>query len=271
MVSELQEIHAWAWRQLGRQVEKIVYHVYAEQEARETLAAVGADPSFENVAEDFDELRSQLEHLESAIAERDRSQVANLAESVEQLTDDLGVPTPAAMWAYIQEYVEQLQISEPVVLFAPAAPRIHIPQLIVSAQTSLFDMIKRDPDAVFGVGSREFEEMVAEIFAKRGYVVQLTQATRDGGRDIIAVREEMDIRNKYLIECKRYAPHRKVSIGVVQRLFGVKISEGATKAILATTSGFSAPAQAFASQHVWDLELKGYDTIMKWIREYHDA
>jgi HJR/Mrr/RecB family endonuclease len=36
---------------------------------------------------------------------------------------------------------------------------------------------------------RLFEEFVAELFHEFGYEVELTKRTRDGGRDVIAIRE----------------------------------------------------------------------------------
>ena len=37
--------------------------------------------------------------------------------------------------------------------------------------------------------SRILEEMIAEIFSGLGYDVELTKRTRDGGKDIIALRK----------------------------------------------------------------------------------
>jgi HJR/Mrr/RecB family endonuclease len=116
--------------------------------------------------------------------------------------------------------------------------------------------------------SRAFEELVAELFAARGFDVELTSATRDGGRDIIAVHETMGLRSRYLIECKRYAPQNRVGLAIVQRLFGVKMAENANKAIIATTSNFTRDAKSFAAQRVWDLDLKAYNDILQWVREY---
>jgi len=128
--------------------------------------------------------------------------------------------------------------------------------------------VRRNPQSLFTIAPRDFERLVAEIFRSKGFETELTRATRDGGRDIIAVHEVLGIRSRYLIECKRYAPHRKVTVELVQRLYGVKMAEAANKAILATTSGFTRDAAAFAAHHVWDLELKAYDDLMEWVKSY---
>jgi HJR/Mrr/RecB family endonuclease len=171
-------------------------------------------------------------------------------------------------WDDAHQTLEILAIQEPRLVAALPAPAIHIPQLIISAQSRLIEAVRRYPSALFSITPREFEEIVAEVFLQKGFEVTLTQATRDGGRDIIALHETMGIRSKLLIECKRYAPERKVGIAVVQRLYGVKVAEGATKALVATTSSFSKDARVFAQQRLWELDLKGYDDVIGWIRDH---
>lgn len=61
------------------------------------------------------------------------------------------------------------------------------------------------PDELKIMDRRKFEELVAELFGGFGYDVELTKHTRDGGRDIIAVKRE-EVQVKYLIECKRPNP-----------------------------------------------------------------
>jgi hypothetical protein len=121
-----------------------------------------------------------------------------------------------------------------------------------------------DQKELFRLGDRQFEELIAVIFGKMGYEVELTAKTRDRGRDVIAVkRSEVNVR--YLIECKRYAEDRKVGVEIVRALYGVKTDERATKAILATTSTFSAPAKEFFAEHVWELEPRDYKGTREWI------
>jgi HJR/Mrr/RecB family endonuclease len=128
--------------------------------------------------------------------------------------------------------------------------------------------IAKSPRLIHQISPRQFEEIVAELFAMNGYKVELTKMTRDGGRDIVAIYETMGISTKYLIECKRYAMSNKVSLGLVQRLFGVMVAEQANKAILATTSTFTKDARFFANTHMWDLDLKDYNDILMWINSY---
>lgn len=112
---------------------------------------------------------------------------------------------------------------------------------------------------------RQFEEFIAEIWSRFGYKVELTKHTRDGGFDICAIKKaEADVR--FLIECKRYEPSRKVDIAIVRALYSVRLTEHASKAILATTSSFTNIARRYFDEHIWELEPRDYDGIVEWVK-----
>jgi hypothetical protein len=174
------------------------------------------------------------------------------------------------IWNDTFALVDILESRRVELLFENRAELIQIPKLLITVNNSLFKLIEREPTRIFDIPPRLFEEMIAEIFNKNGFYVELTKATRDGGRDIIAIGNKLDIETKYIIECKRYAPHNKVGLSVVQRLLGVKIADDANKAILATTSSFTSDAISFVKRRcMWDVALKDYNDIMAWINNYN--
>lgn len=139
--------------------------------------------------------------------------------------------------------------------------------------SSLFDSklvqyFQNNPEAMKTMDRRNFEELVAEIFYGFGYEVELTQRTRDGGKDIIAIGKTNEIRSKYLIECKRPNPENHVGVGVVRELMGVKADEKATLAIAVTTTHFSNDAHAFQKRNQWELDLKEYNDLVNWLNNY---
>ena len=148
-----------------------------------------------------------------------------------------------------------------------------IPTLIeVSSRIDkrFIQITKRMPSLLFSLSPRQFEEFVAELFSEFGYTVELTAQTRDGGRDVIAIGHDV-VKSKFLIECKRFAPDRRVSVSAVRALYGVKHHEGATKAILATTAGFSRDAILFFEDHRWELEPRDYNGIVSWLQRFKDV
>lgn len=124
------------------------------------------------------------------------------------------------------------------------------------------------PHRLMSTTSRQFEEIVAEIFHGFGFRVELTAATRDGGRDVIAVGNEKIAATKYLIECKRYAAQNKVGVQPVRGLLGVVQDERATKGIIVTTSAFTTPAEELLKRQKWVLEGRDFEGLLAWLKEY---
>jgi hypothetical protein len=134
--------------------------------------------------------------------------------------------------------------------------------------SELLHEVNKNPAILYEIDPRQFEELIAHIFSLHGFKVELTKQTRDGGRDIIAVRSDLDIRSKYLIECKRYSITNPIGVELVRALYGVQMHEGANKAVLATTSRFTLAAQQFAKERnttEWAMDLKDINDIRRWV------
>lgn len=119
---------------------------------------------------------------------------------------------------------------------------------------------------------RVFEEIVAEIFRKFGYEIELTKKTRDGGKDIIALRKNGDkITEKLLIECKHW--QSKIDVKPIRNLIGVAITQNElpTGIILATTSTFTQDAKDLKINSTISvkLDLKDCNDILNWIGDYN--
>ncbi len=134
----------------------------------------------------------------------------------------------------------------------------------------LIEYFRTHPDELKVMNRRKFEELVAELFLRFGYDVELTQQTRDGGRDIIAVKKR-EVNVKYLIECKRPAPGNVVGVGAVRSLLGVVYNERPTMGILVTTAFFSKPAKLLFEENEWHLQGKDYDALVKWLDDYFNS
>jgi hypothetical protein len=152
-------------------------------------------------------------------------------------------------------------------------PSITIPQKAIEVvrfvDQELVRQLSNEPRDLHRLPPRKFEELIAELFRDRGWSVELTKQTRDGGSDIIAVRGDIGSHVKMLIEAKRYSPDRPIGVGLVRQLYAVRQLRHASKAMLATTSYFSPDAyKEFAEVIPWELELDDYDQILKWLKSY---
>lgn len=132
----------------------------------------------------------------------------------------------------------------------------------------LIHYLAQHPEKLHDLNPRKYEELVAEIFRDKGYQVELTPKSKDGGIDIRAFRRSDVGTLLTLIECKRYAPSNPVSVEIVRGLYGVTASEGATRAILATTSRFTGGAKSFQAQNKYKLHLADFEDMKVWLSNY---
>ena len=128
--------------------------------------------------------------------------------------------------------------------------------------------LSRDPNLMYGLPSRRFEEMVAKLFQDQGYDVSLTQATRDGGYDLMAVMKAGFSPLLLLVECKRYGPDRKVGVEVVRALNGVTDRMRANQGLIVTSSFFTRDASEEKRLIGHRMELKDYNDLTGWLMPY---
>lgn len=95
----------------------------------------------------------------------------------------------------------------------------------------------------------DFEHLVRELFGKifsgPGAEVRVTQASRDGGVDAVALDPDPIKGGKIVIQAKRYTG--TVGVSAVRDLYGTVMNEGANRGILVTTSNFGPDAYKFAN------------------------
>lgn len=84
---------------------------------------------------------------------------------------------------------------------------------------------------IFSLTSREFEILIAILYEALGYKVNLTKATRDGGKDIIAEINENERKEKVFVECKLYKTC-ELKKETVRALGYTMLSEEATRAVI---------------------------------------
>lgn len=97
-----------------------------------------------------------------------------------------------------------------------------------------------------GLSSRQFENLAERLYDRLEYETELTQPTRDGGRDVIA-KIDNGIKNEILIvECKRYTG--SVGFDIVQRLNGALHHDRANRGVVITSGRFTVHARKLANE-----------------------
>jgi restriction system protein len=107
----------------------------------------------------------------------------------------------------------------------------------------------RDLDSIRALSWKEFEQLVAEAFRRKGYKVRenLT-AGPDGGVDVKLERDGQ----LHLVQCKQWKA-RKVGVSVVREMYGVMVAHNASSVTIVSSGIFTQEAQNFAHGKPIDL------------------
>jgi restriction system protein len=113
-------------------------------------------------------------------------------------------------------------------------------------------------DSISNISWKEFEDLVAEAYRRKGYVVTETAGGADGGVDIILKKGT----EKILVQCKQWKM-KKVGVKLVRELYGVVIAEGASEGVVISSGIFTREARTFARGK--PLELIDGEGLLKMI------
>ncbi len=144
---------------------------------------------------------------------------------------------------------------------------IHVTNDIKLINQDILNRIRRSPYDMHLLNPRQFEEMVAELMTRKGYNVDLTKATRDGGKDLI-IANHLDIGNFiYYVECKKYAPTNPVGVNLVRELAGTITADRVTAGLMITSSYFSPDAIQFSEIFKNQISLIDFMKLKEWLTQ----
>jgi hypothetical protein len=89
----------------------------------------------------------------------------------------------------------------------------------------------------------EFEYFCADLWRRQGWEAEVTQSSRDAGVDIVMDRVEGGLRQKAVLQVKRYQEGNRVEAREVQQYNSLKEQEDADFSAIITTSGFTRDAR----------------------------
>lgn len=161
------------------------------------------------------------------------------------------------------------QIDAGLIQIAPA-DSLRALRKVRFAPIILLDRVLRNPERMFRMQPREFEEFIALLLQNLGFEnVKLTPPTHDHGRDILATKHVHGIPIIFAFECKRYSTNRAVGVDVARALLGTIMHEDtrAVKGVLVTTAHFTSGARKFILSEPC-LDGKDFDGIVRWLQEY---
>ena len=96
------------------------------------------------------------------------------------------------------------------------------------------------------ISSRDFELIIALLYHREGYKVEITSAADDGGFDVVATRQEYSFVERIAVECKLH--NHPVGVQIARQLLGAWSDQPFTKFDLVTTSRFTRRAVELAQK-----------------------
>jgi len=170
----------------------------------------------------------------------------------------------------INEFLQGLQSFDRSGLLGPdGKPLGRVPEefklVVEDTNEAILQKIKAEPELLYSIDPRKFEELVAEMLSQRGYEITLTPKGKDGGLDLYAARKDDLGSFLYLVECKRYTPPNKVGVSVVRSLHGIVQQKQANGGIIVTSSFFTKGAKEFQENLPHQLQLQDYFALQKWL------
>jgi restriction system protein len=146
-----------------------------------------------------------------------------------------------------------------------AAEEARLSPSLNAVYAEISEQIARGKVHLYELSPRKFEEFIAALFENHGYKVELTQTTRDGGYDVIAIgRNPLGLDLRIIVECKRNRPDRPVELSVARALWGV-LTDPANqfdRGIIATTSRVSRDTKRLIESSLWRLGILEHEQIM---------
>lgn len=153
-------------------------------------------------------------------------------------------------------------------LYQDESPSSNTIVLLEDINDELLFYLARNPETIYKLGSRKFEELIAKLFVDRGHEVSLTKSTRDGGYDIFAKVKNDFSEFTILAECKKYSPNNKVGVEIVRGLYGIVEEHKANQGIIITSSFFTKEAQQTQLRIGNRMALKDYNDLVEWLGPY---
>jgi restriction system protein len=165
----------------------------------------------------------------------------------------------------------------------PAPPSILVQTVIVAGDRTkegqlieavafpwfdIIDIILKDPEQIYKIHWRTWEEIIAGAYKRLQFDVTLTPRSNDGGRDVIAELPGVGC-IKIIDQVKAYAPGRLVTADDVRVMLGVlTVDTNVSKGVITTTSDF-APGilkdDGIKGFMPYRLELKPKDVLLPWL------
>jgi restriction system protein len=169
---------------------------------------------------------------------------------------NLNPPPPEVMLKAVLQFGDRSE--EGILVAAVAVPWFEI-----------LDLIRRDPNAIYSIDARVWEEIIAGAYQRAGFdEVILTPRSGDKGRDVVATKSGVGS-IRIFDQMKAYRPGHVVTAEEVRAMLGVITgAQNVSKGIVTTTSTFAPRLHddPYLKPLIpFRLELKPREILLPWL------
>lgn len=195
-------------------------------------------------------------------------QAAYLNDFIRELNLEAPLESVTTRWTIPDD--APLIIMQTLLTFGDKTQEGQLVEMVRDPWYEILKMIERDPNEIYNLDPRKFEELIAGAWLKRGYQVELTPPSGDKGRDVVLTVPGVG-GVRIFDQVKRYKISRPVTYEEVSALVGTLVFEGnVSKGIVTTTSSFA--PKIYTNPKVkqlmpWRLELRPRDSLLSWLNE----
>ena len=133
----------------------------------------------------------------------------------------------------------------------------------------LYDKIASNANELRTASKNDFESIAAEVFARKGFEVDLFRPSKDDGIDFLAIKGD-DLENRiYCVQCKHPDTiEKKIPVATVREIFGVANAFDIHNCMVVTSTGFTKGAKEFAALKEDRIKLIDGLLLTKWMSKY---
>jgi hypothetical protein len=203
------------------------------------------------IFEDVDWIADRIELISADLFARfPKTRALFIAQTVPPIECD-------ALFSFEHEVFDRQALSLPdtQARLTPFAPSIDVLQKVQRRLIQLDDLTWR-----------EFEHLIARMLEVDGYDVELMRGTKDGGVDVVAVKDIHGVGLfKSVWQAKKNRINRKVNLSVVRELADTRQEHSASKGIIVTTSFLTRDALARVQRDRYLLSKMDRDDLEAWL------
>jgi hypothetical protein len=137
---------------------------------------------------------------------------------------------------------------------------------------SLINEIAENHEVLNNLSKEDFESLVAELFVRKGFEVDLYRPTKDEGIDFLAIRGDREDPFIFAVQVKHpdttEEGRNKILVPVVREIYGVSKYYGLQNAVVVTSGFFSRGAKAFQQGKPDEIQLHDREALLEWIFKF---